>query len=339
MLNPKRKSFLLIILLTILVTINFNGLRIVRAESLTISLETDKQIYNLGEFVNIYGNLTLNDDEVQDGIVSLEVDNPRGDPIVIRTLNTGSVPTTNWPIEIVEIVSCDQNGVPKSSFSRGSYVYIRVRWKNNSTDTLYTVVTLYIEFPDKSPYVAFAAVRVNIPPNQTYMVFPSIYLPDDAPTGTAIVYGNVLSELPKNSGTAYCPEKITYFEITTSYSTQSIQTENIIPQQETTGQFNYSFKLKEINGKIGNYTVYSTSSYQGNYAFQLTMFEVILLGDLNGDGIVDIRDISTVGRAFGSYPGHPNWNPIADLNGDNIVDIRDISTVGRNFGKTAVIDP
>jgi len=54
--------------------------------------------------------------------------------------------------------------------------------------------------------------------------------------------------------------------------------------------------------------------------------------DLNYDYVVDIRDISTAGRAFGSYPGHLRWDARADINGDRLVDIRDISAIGRRFG-------
>jgi hypothetical protein len=54
--------------------------------------------------------------------------------------------------------------------------------------------------------------------------------------------------------------------------------------------------------------------------------------DLNLDFVVDVRDISTAGRAFGSTPGHPRWDPRADLNKDFVVDIRDISAIGRKFG-------
>jgi hypothetical protein len=61
---------------------------------------------------------------------------------------------------------------------------------------------------------------------------------------------------------------------------------------------------------------------------------VVMVGDLNNDGVIDIRDISIAGRAYGSYPGHSRWNPNADINNDNIIDIRDISTIGRNYGKT-----
>lgn len=58
-----------------------------------------------------------------------------------------------------------------------------------------------------------------------------------------------------------------------------------------------------------------------------------LIGDINKDGKVDIRDVAIVAKAFGSYPGFPNWNPVADLNGDGKVDIRDVSIVAKQFGK------
>ena len=58
-----------------------------------------------------------------------------------------------------------------------------------------------------------------------------------------------------------------------------------------------------------------------------------VLGDLNRDSKVDIRDIVIVASAFGSFPDHPRWNPEADINQDEIIDIRDIAIVASNFGK------
>lgn len=60
-----------------------------------------------------------------------------------------------------------------------------------------------------------------------------------------------------------------------------------------------------------------------------------LRGDVDGNGICNMIDIATVARAYGSYPGHPNWNPDADLNGDGVVNMTDISTATADFGKTA----
>lgn len=56
-------------------------------------------------------------------------------------------------------------------------------------------------------------------------------------------------------------------------------------------------------------------------------------GDVNYDGRVDIRDIATVAKAYGSYPGAPDWNEVADINGDGRVDIKDIAIASKNYGK------
>jgi hypothetical protein len=59
-----------------------------------------------------------------------------------------------------------------------------------------------------------------------------------------------------------------------------------------------------------------------------------ILGDLNGDGIVDMYDTLQSSNAFGSYLGHPRWDPWADLNGDDEVDIYDEILLAANFGRT-----
>src|SRR5438105_9305677 len=55
-----------------------------------------------------------------------------------------------------------------------------------------------------------------------------------------------------------------------------------------------------------------------------------LVGDINGDGIVDIRDYGIWRQAFGAT----DCGNVADLNGDCIVDIRDYGVWRQNFGQT-----
>ena len=103
---------------------------------------------------------------------------------------------------------------------------------------------------------------------------------------------------------------------------------------DTTGTYNLTFKLPS-GAMGGNYTVYVSSAYMEQNATNSATFEFIaILGDVNGDGVVDIYDVVTVATAFGSYPGHQKWNPDADLVPDSIIDIYDIVTVAMNFGKT-----
>jgi len=60
--------------------------------------------------------------------------------------------------------------------------------------------------------------------------------------------------------------------------------------------------------------------------------KIRLLGDVNGDGIVDLQDVFTASLAFGSTPGQPNWNPGADVVRDNKIDLRDVFIINIHFG-------
>lgn len=58
-----------------------------------------------------------------------------------------------------------------------------------------------------------------------------------------------------------------------------------------------------------------------------------LYGDVNHDGKIDVDDVARVARAFGSYPGHLEWNPHADVNEDGIVDVQDLAITCAGFGR------
>ena len=72
------------------------------------------------------------------------------------------------------------------------------------------------------------------------------------------------------------------------------------------------------------------ASIQDNIGINMDGF-----GDINGDDIVDMRDIGAIVIAYGSFPGHARWNPEADMNNDNTIDMRDVALTARNFGRCA----
>jgi hypothetical protein len=95
-----------------------------------------------------------------------------------------------------------------------------------------------------------------------------------------------------------------------------------------------------------SYIVRAEASYI-QYEYNLTnniltdgTVKIRVLGDMDGDGVVDGKDITMISRAFGSYPGHPRWNPDADITGseylvpDGYVDAKDLALVSKNFGRT-----
>jgi len=60
-------------------------------------------------------------------------------------------------------------------------------------------------------------------------------------------------------------------------------------------------------------------------------------GDANWDGFIDGNDLELVRAAMGSFPGKPNWNADADLNGDGKVDITDLTLCIKNQGQMAAV--
>ena len=72
----------------------------------------------------------------------------------------------------------------------------------------------------------------------------------------------------------------------------------------------------------------------GNFTFSFDIIFGKLSPDVNGDGKVDMGDVVTVLRAFGSTPGMPNWNPACDLEQNGRIDMGDVVIVLEAFGET-----
>jgi parallel beta-helix repeat protein len=113
-----------------------------------------------------------------------------------------------------------------------------------------------------------------------------------------------------------------------------------------------SLALPRRSQAILNFTWQTTLAFRGNYVVSSTVdpvpnepdirdnnktygriVKVTVVGDVNGDGAVDIFDAITLSNAFASVPNSPTWNGNADINSDNSVDIFDAILLSGNFGK------
>jgi hypothetical protein len=99
---------------------------------------------------------------------------------------------------------------------------------------------------------------------------------------------------------------------------------------------NFTFTL--AGHRNGNYTIaYHSVDFAKN--IETIKEENVTLcrsygnpGDLTGDGIVDIYDITIVCVAYDSKPGDSNWNPIVDFVHDNVINIFDVVTCLQYWG-------
>ena len=70
----------------------------------------------------------------------------------------------------------------------------------------------------------------------------------------------------------------------------------------------------------------------GNMGSSNTTSFFYCLADVNGDGVVNMRDIGLEIQYFGKKCGDINYNSIYDLNDDCRIDMRDIGIATANFG-------
>jgi hypothetical protein len=116
------------------------------------------------------------------------------------------------------------------------------------------------------------------------------------------------------------------------------------------GEIN-NIELSSGNFTIVQYTWNTTGFAKGNYTIWAYAWPVpgeidtadnsltdgwaviTIIGDINGDFKVDIKDLVLVIKHFASYPIHPLWNPDADVNSDGKVDIKDLVLVIKHFGE------
>jgi len=129
------------------------------------------------------------------------------------------------------------------------------------------------------------------------------------------------------------------FNISAYYNTTLIglvEVINLAPGNNCTVQFSLNTSTLLV---CHTYTIIGKASlvqYEYNETNNVLvdgLLKMRLLGDVNGDDRIDLKDVFTVSLAFGSFPGHPQWNPLADINRDGRVDLKDLFTVSMNYGK------
>lgn len=96
-----------------------------------------------------------------------------------------------------------------------------------------------------------------------------------------------------------------------------------------------SFRASLASARLYYWQVVAISS-AGQKAGPVWSFGTRLLGDINGDGYVNVGDLQLLVAAWGSFQTPPsgNWNPYADVNGDGWVNLVDLWDLVANWGRS-----
>lgn len=238
---------------------------------LEITVAADKAYYWLRENVNTYGNVTLDDEPVQEGLVAIEIE----DPVRIfsmRTVPVTATPSEAWAVEILSVLPSDVGGNEKTSFIRGAWSYFRVLVRNNGVTPKEAVVTITIYDNNNIPLKS-AFTETTLAPQTTFEFMPGLWIDEWASAGTSVAYASVLTDWPKNGGYPHSPEKKATFEITELDESVYGQGYLESPLQNPNGTYEANLRLSP-EPLPGTYLVYATAYSQGRNAFMATAFIV-----------------------------------------------------------------
>jgi hypothetical protein len=297
-------------------------------------LNTNKSVYGIGEKASIWGNVTfsagLGGGIVPDALVAIEVDNPKGIPVILRTKTTGQLPTSS-NITVLSLTPCDQSGNPLYTFRRGTVSYFKASLSNTAASR-YVQITLNIFDARNVAYESFITFAGLLYNGTTTLVI-SDPVPQDISPGNTTAYFNVFTALPAAGGYALCPESSAVFSI------EGVSPPPISEEQPPPGFYNLTFLIDNYQTtrmfRPGNYSVFANCKYQTEVSNASRTFEIVLTGDVNRDGIVDIFDAILLSGSYNAVLGEPRWNANADFNFDHMVDIYDAIILANNFGKKA----
>jgi len=145
-------------------------------------------------------------------------------------------------------------------------------------------------------------------------------------------YSSSITVRAENQGNFTETFKVTLYANTTTVASQTV----ILTSRNS---ITVAFTWNTTGFAKGNYTIWTSASPvlgetdTADNTFVDGVVKVVISGDVNGDGIVDIEDIYKIALAYGTMPGEPGYEPNCDINDDGIIDIEDIYTAALQYGE------
>ena len=263
-----------------------------------------------------------------DGLVGVQIQDPTGTTMVIRTLRTGSINPTSWPATVTQDYLCNGAGAQISSISIPSLTnpviptfYFSV---TNNLQTQQTVYVIFNVFDSNGVPISVASQQVTLGSLASYPSQVDFPISSAAHFGTAYAYVGIYSNWPSQGGYPLTPDQTFQFTITGGTAIQGTPATAYVVNNGLSQYFNLTFRMPK-GGALGTYTAYSSADYHNTQGLQTTSFSYSLLGDINNDGLLNFNDITSFVTLYIAYYSQHIYTAAIDFNNDKVINFNDIT--------------
>ncbi len=288
---------------------------VVRAQTNNLTITTDKQSYNYYDQITLSGTLQANGISSSDAFIGLQIQNPDGTPLILRTIQTGNVQDFSMPTKITSAYFSDLGKNPVNTIANGNSGYATITVQDQDAHSHENLVLAYSVYDGNG-------VPLGVPLTNTLSLGASaaqtstlpINIPLSAHAGTAYCYVDVYDDFPQNNGLPMAQEQSFQFTITGGHASTGPAPSN----NGNSGAYSMTFRLPKAS-QNGAYLVYASSPFGGFRTVNSTSFSALLVGDFNGDSKVDGTDLIVFCNAYIMYYQNQPFNHLCDINNDGKV--------------------
>ena len=266
----------------------------------------------------------INHQYPSDGLIGLEIQGTTGAPMVVRTIRTGGSMPNTITAYIDSAYLCDSSGnqqtsisLPTQSNGVNPYYYMHV---NNNDGTAHQMLLVMNVYDSNGVPISLAYQTVSVGAYSSSYVRTNFLIPSTAHYGVATAYVSAYSNWPSQGGVPYGIEQT--FQFTITGGVPFVGTPSII--QSSSGYYNFSYRIPKTTA-LGTYTAYTSANYLGISGSSSASFQIVQLGDLNSDGTVNFRDLTTFVSLYVTYYTNHAFNSAIDYTSDGKINFNDLT--------------
>ena len=227
-------------------------------------------------------------------------------------------------------ISCTLTGTGPGASGSGTLTTITFKAKNGGTTPLTLKDTKLLDNQDPPQQIPHTTTNGNV----QVIGIKNIAVLSVNPLKTVVGQGYTMNI---NVTVANQGDQTETFNITLYANTTTIQTIQATLASKASTTLTYTWNTAGF--VKGNYTLWAYAwpvlgeTDTDDNALVDGSVKVSMVGDVDGDGDVDMDDIGWICYSFGSKPKDPKYNPNRDIDCNGIIDMDDIGYACLNYGK------